>query len=141
MNLRLCAAIARHNAPWGQGSRREVFAELLGSTLLLGVRETGARDGLLPWDALLRDPRRQILVIHRADGYKLLPVFSDFDHLHVRNHHCAWIASPALSIFRRVSDDVEFDGVVVNPDGPSFEIDRHEIADFVIGGRSAEPGD
>jgi hypothetical protein len=90
---------------------RAVLKELLRSTLI--VAEEGG------------DP----VSIENDDGEVMLALFTDLVELHMFDPGSPWSTIKAEAAIRLVADD-EFDGIIINPRGRSFELAREDIVEI-----------
>ena len=64
-----------------------------------------------------------------TDDGEYLALFTDLIELHMFEPGARWITIPAEDAIRSVAEG-EFDGIIVNPGGASFELSREDVKDF-----------
>jgi len=89
---------------------RPVLEALVASTLITGEDEEG-------------------LFTAEIEGELFLALFTDAIELHMFEPNSRWIAIRGEEVIRKIAED-EFDGLIVNPAGQSFELSREDVIDF-----------
>ena len=85
-------------------------------------------EAFVPSTLIAGEDDEGLFTIDVDDGV-FLCLFTDLVELHMFEPGSRWITVRAEDALRRVSEQ-EFDGLIVNPAGQSFELSREDVADF-----------
>ncbi|MBI3553056.1 MAG: SseB family protein [Elusimicrobia bacterium] len=136
-NPEVVGAMERFQKDQSRPNLRAMMESVMKGTYLIGANiiARGApegKPGQLSWTSLRKGDEIQIVTVTNDADQKLLVLFTDWRQLNAWKAGFSGLVSPAKDALGFASSNGH-DGVVINPGGPSLELDREQVGLLLSG--------